>query len=150
MKSFFLLLSERRPDIHSELRICLTPMLLRPMKATSGISVLSGIMSMLVALLTKSAGRKKNLCALVSSLDVAPGTNGKAASFRENFSVVFSVCFASCFLLVVGDGGEEVGLEVMGRDFLGSGGKPLWTYLLGGLEMGVAGWTWIGGPRGAL
>lgn len=125
-----------------------TPMLLRPMKATSGISVLSGIMSMFVALLTKSAGRKKNLWALVSSVDVAPGTNGKAASFLGNFSVVLSEAFASCFLLVVGDDGdggvEDVGVEARGRDFLGSGGKPLWTYLLGGLEMGVVDWTWIG------
>jgi len=118
------------------------------MKATSGISEFSGIRSMFVALLTKSAGRKKNLWALVSSLDVAPGTNGKAASLRGNFSVAFSVSFASCFLLVVGDdsdgGVEDVAVEAWGRDFLGSGGKPLWTYLLGGLETGVVGWTWIG------
>ena len=43
-------------------------------------------MSILVALLTNSAGKKKNLWALASSPEVAPGTKGKACSFFGNFS----------------------------------------------------------------
>ena len=56
------------------------------MYITSGIMVLSGIIERLVALLTNSAGDKKNLWALVSSLVVAPGTNGNACNFLGNFS----------------------------------------------------------------
>ena len=53
---------------------------------TSGMAVFSGTMERLVALLTKTVGRKKNLCAFASSLGVARGTNGNASSFLEAFS----------------------------------------------------------------
>lgn len=57
---------------------------------TSGIIVFSGIMAKLVALLTKSAGWKKNLWAFANSLDVAPGTNGNACSFLGKLSFLIS------------------------------------------------------------